>query len=169
MKTDRNSVRIFTNTGSGFKDNGDIKIGSSVVTGVADLTGDGKADFFGYYGLILRTDSPTKLTQLNSLQMVLFSNNRFYVGDFNGDGRTDYLETGAQLNGTYAYTLYAAMPGGTVLPTTRSVNLGDYGNGLNSTAFALDYDGDGKTDLVRFTFDPVTFLTNSTFLKANTP
>ena len=173
------TVNLFTNNGNGtFKNNGGIKLAPFSLSGAADLTGDGKCDLFGAYGTLLRTDNLRQMTAFNYWptypDLQIGGPIRQYIGDFNGDGRRDLLTTGKDSRLGWGYTLYTGTATGTLSTYSNLVNLGDYNLNPGATlspnafAFALDYDGDGKTDLVRFTYDAITQTTQVDVLISGT-
>lgn len=150
-KTDRRGVRMFTHGLDGdLHDNGEIRIGTTYLVTVADLTGDGRTDFIGDFGQVLRTNSPTSVSrvQISGATPQTYAN-RYFVGDFNGDARTDYLEVGQSFTLGSCYQLYSSGPGGTITSSVTPFDMKIYGNGLNTFSFADDFNGDGRTDIVR--------------------
>jgi RHS repeat-associated protein len=72
------------------------------------------------------------------------SDNNIYTGDFNGDGKTDFIAT--PKTGTYAnkWGLFLANTDGTRCSYTAS---GDLLNGFQKI-YTGDFNGDGKTDII---------------------
>jgi hypothetical protein len=170
-KTNKRGIRMFTKfVGGNFKDNGEIKLTNFDYGIVADLTGDGKTDFFGttsdgsVQDTLLRTDSVTKLTQ-TIYPSTFFGTNRYYAGDFNGDGRRDVLHTGGNALSPGGFSLFAGQANGSLAMSTGAYTFTDSQAGV--TSLANDYDLDGNTDVVTFTINRPNNSTEMALVKAN--
>ena len=71
-----------------------------------------------------------------------------YLGDFNGDGKTDIL-TQRPNNSSYAVNLHTSHGNGQFSSTSISALFNKWNNGSNAVLYPGDFDGDGKTDLLR--------------------
>lgn len=170
-KMNKRGIRMFTKfVGGNFKDNGEIKLTNFDYGIAADLTGDGKTDFFGttsdgsVQDTLLRTDSVTKLTQ-TIYPSTFFGTNRYYAGDFNGDGRRDVLHTGGNALSPGGFSLFAGQANGGLAMSTGAYTFTDFQAGV--TSLANDYDLDGNTDVVTFTINRPNNSTEMALVKAN--
>jgi hypothetical protein len=142
--------KLYKNTGSGFTEDTSVSLpgvsDSSVAWG--DYNGDGKLDFLltGYNGsggiskLYKNTGSGFAEDTSISLPAVYVSSVAW--GDYNGDGKLDFLLTGYTGSG-YISKLYKNMGSGFTEDT--SISLPGVSN--SSVAWA-DYNGDGKKDFL---------------------
>lgn len=150
-----NGVTIYTNNGNDtFSATGSINFGlsgitSTILRGVGDWNGDGRSDLAfalagqecNYIGECWPWTA-TRFYQSTGPSMVQITggtigqNQTIVVGDFNGDGRSDYILTGS---GSYAYR-YTSKGDGTFV-VDASYLLSDYA--------PVDWNGDGKSDLLQ--------------------
>lgn len=168
-KQDRRGLRVFTNfVGGNFKDNGETRLSNLNAYIAAELSGDNKTDIFGTTSngtlqpTLMRTESPTKWSQI-VYNSVYQGNARYFAGDFNGDGRRDLLQTGVTFQGVGGFTLFAGQANGNLVPASNTYNFNNYSDVIWN--FATDYDFDGKTDIIKFTTDRNTLVTQMDFVK----
>ena len=123
---------------------------------VADVDGDGKADF-GVYGydpkLGYRFDFLLSSKSFNTGQPIVFNNDGYgygnaqaipVVADFDGSGKAGF---GLYIPSASGSTFYYISPSSGV-SFSRSIG------GPNDVPSAVDYDGDGKADLSLYGPDP---------------
>ncbi len=148
--------------GGGFSMTPETAIGRFRIEGVSEFNGDGKEDFYG------TTNFSTVVSFLISKASGGYAaadvavgykdgTYRIYLGDFNGDGKRDVLDSGRAYDASYGYTALFGNGAGAFRTFSNTVSLDD--QNFNKVANAVDFDGDGKTDLVRFSSD---FNTNRT-------
>nr|WP_315238545.1 polymorphic toxin type 23 domain-containing protein [uncultured Flavobacterium sp.] len=125
---------------------------------VIDFNGDGRSDFmirengsiFVYtmsqtYGLVLLT---------SKTDADIFLNRKFLVGDYNGDGKTDFITPKFAENSTYHTEWYKFTSNGTnFVKEEQNYPQVNYQAIVNSNShyIPMDYDNDGKTDIVALT------------------
>ncbi len=144
------------NAGGGFTQTSEIPLGHFRIEGVDEFNGDGKDDFYG-------------TTSFSTTESFLISNAsgghtasdvsvgykdgtyRLYFGDFNGDGKRDVLDSGRASDASYGYTALFGNGAGAFRTFSNAFSLDD--QNFNKVAQALDFTGDGKTDLIRFSSD----------------
>jgi FG-GAP-like repeat len=148
--------------GGGFSMTPDFPIGRFRIEGVDEFNGDGKDDFYGttsFSTVVSFLISSANGTRTASDKAVNYGTARLYRGDFNGDGKRDVLASGG--NG---YTALFGNGAGAfrTFSNAFSFNDQDYNKVLN----AVDFTGDGKTDLIKFTIDINTNRTNIELLKS---
>lgn len=137
---------------------------------IADMNGDGKSDIIninqhGQYSIVEINKLPTGGTEVNRIGYGTLSNyshtKQILFGDFNGDGKTDImLPTSEGGEGQTEWNIYYANPkptGGDFF-LKETLNIVEYrpdtGSDYNtqrhwSNYYAIDINGDGKSDLVR--------------------
>ncbi|SFD47396.1 RHS repeat-associated core domain-containing protein [Flavobacterium phragmitis] len=137
---------------------------------VADLNGDGKSDIIninqhGQYSIVEINKSPSGAIEVNRIGYGTLSNyshtKQILFGDFNGDGKTDImLPTSEGGEGQTEWNIYYAnpKPAGGDFFFKETLNIVEYrpdtGSDYNtqrhwSNYYAIDINGDGKSDLVR--------------------
>jgi hypothetical protein len=154
--------------GGGFSMTPEKPVGRFRIEGVEEFNRDGKDDFYG-------------TTSFSTIVSFLISNtsgghtasdvpsgyrdgtNRIYFGDFNGDGNRDVLDSGRASDASYGYTALFGNGAGNFRTFSNAVSLDD--QNLNKVAHAIDFTGDGKTDLVRFSSDSGSNRTTVELLK----
>ncbi|HEX8735556.1 MAG TPA: VCBS repeat-containing protein [Pyrinomonadaceae bacterium] len=142
--------------GGGFSMTPEKAIGRFRIEGVDEFNGDGKADFYGTTSFsttvsFLISKASGGHTASDFPSGYRDGTNRIYFGDFNGDGKRDVLDSGRASNATYGYTALFGNGAGGFRSFSNAVSLDD--QNFNKVANALDFTGDGKTDLVRFSSD----------------
>jgi len=121
-----------------------------------DFNGDGRTD-------VIKFDVPSSGTVRQPLWVGLsdgatFKTSRWEIwhnntrmkvlaGDFNGDGRTDVMKFDVPASGTSRRPLWVGLSDGTKLNTTRWAT---WHNNTRMKVLAGDFNGDGKTDVVKF-------------------
>ena len=140
--------------------------GNGVNIVVGDFNGDGKDDFIRqekgdfdngnndaivYYANSNGNGSFYQQNDLTHFIDLDGSNVNMIVGDFNGDGKDDFIrqEKGSWANGQYDNYLYYANPNGDGSFTWQNDITGLNLNGNFTDLFALNFDGDGDDDLIR--------------------
>jgi hypothetical protein len=135
---------------------------------VADHDGDGRKDLFVYNGknwsmpyfLMLRS-AGTSLQYVrrydrNLPNWEMGRNEKFHVGDFNNNGRQDIAVIDTDTWSQVHLRIYASISGGLSLRDRYYGTIGTAGGGTfwqmrrKDRLHALDYDGDGTTDLAIF-------------------
>jgi Salmonella virulence plasmid 65kDa B protein/Insecticide toxin TcdB middle/N-terminal region/FG-GAP-like repeat len=120
---------------------------------IGDFNGDGKTDFAmiggGQAYVFLSNGDGTSAVRNFALPSGLGSGPGGYtasatpiIGDFNGDGKTDF----GLLRGTTLYTFLSAGDGTFVAGSTTIPNVGFGGLGTTSIPTIGDFNGDGRTD-----------------------
>jgi hypothetical protein len=148
---------------------------------VGDFNGDGRTDFVSaqgnfdtwlgqHDGTFRYTHTPPCGWTANATDCVSGLANHLIVGDFNGDGRTDFVSAQGnfdtwlgQPDGTFAYTH---------TPTCGwAANATDCVNALPNRVIVGDFNGDGRTDFVsaQGNFDTWLGQADGTFAYTHTP
>jgi hypothetical protein len=142
--------------GGGFSMTPEFSIGRFRIEGVDEFNGDGKDDFYGTTSFsttvsFLMSNATGRHTASDIPAGYKDGTYRLYFGDFNGDGKRDVLDSGRAYDATYGYTALFGNGAGNFRTFSKAVSLDD--QNFNKVAQALDFTGDGKTDLVRFSSD----------------
>jgi len=137
---------------------------------IADINGDGKSDVIninqhGQYSVVEINKLPSGTTEVTRIGYGTISNyshtKQILFGDFNGDGKTDImLPTSEGGEGQTEWNIYYAnpKPAGGDFFVKETLNIVEYrpdtGSDYNtqrhwSNYYAIDVNGDGKSDLVR--------------------
>ena len=162
--------KLYKNTGSGFSEDTSVYLPGVRYSSVAwsDYNGDGKPDF-----LLTGTDSSdnriSKLykntgsgfTEDTRVSLPGVSSSSVAWSDYNGDGKQDFLLTGADNSDYRISKLYKNTGSGFIEDTSVSLP----GVGWSSVAWA-DYNGDGKKDFlltgVDNSYNPISKLYKNT-------
>lgn len=131
-----------------------VPVQTQLITG--DFNGDGKTDFLevagsNYYVFLSQPNGVSIIPQTfpNGLNVGLPSTYQLVIGDFNGDGKTDF----AEISGTKYYVFLSngdgsfiskSPVGGSVMP-----NSWNFAPSSNFAITAADFNGDGLTDFVQ--------------------
>lgn len=142
------------NANGGFTQTPEIALGRFRIEGVHEFNHDGKDDFYGTTSFsttvsFLLSNASGARTASDFAAAYKDGTYRLYFGDFNGDGNEDVLDSGRASNATYGYTALLGNGAGDFRTFSNPVPLNDLN--FNQAAQALDFTGDGKTDLIRFT------------------
>ena len=154
--------------GGGFSMTPEKPVGRFRIEGVDEFNRDGKDDFYGTTSFsdtisFLISNASGGHTASDVKSGYRDGTNRVYFGDFNGDGKRDALDSGRASDATYGYTALFGNGAGAFRTFSNAVSLDD--QNLNRVAHALDFTGDGKTDLIRFSSDFNTSRTTVELLK----
>jgi hypothetical protein len=154
--------------GGGFSMTPEKPVGRFRIEGVEEFNRDGKDDFYGTTSFsdtisFLISSASGGHTASDVKSGYRDGTNRVYFGDFNGDGKRDVLDSGRASNATYGYTALFGNGAGAFRTFSNAVSLDD--QNINKVAQALDFTGDGKTDLIRFSSDLNTNRTTVELLK----
>ncbi len=130
---------------------------------VIDFNSDGKSDIFminGAQGAVYEFDSSNHLHEVfwddgggTSLQTRLFDQQfLLYPGDFNGDGKTDFLKRVGSSNSDSWALLYSTGINFTTVgfdfPRIPSIEQMDFGVYFGDVVSTGDFNGDGKSDVL---------------------
>jgi Salmonella virulence plasmid 65kDa B protein/Insecticide toxin TcdB middle/N-terminal region len=137
-----------------------------------DFDGDGRAEIFTHFGGIYTYRNGT-LQQVGSIPTFYVNignnsqvgiNNSF--GDFNGDGKTDYL---AQDQSSFLYNLNLSK-GGLIgfAPVTPPLNLAGTWGGDSNVGCVADFNGDGRSDWLRLNDMKLMISTGNNFTEVAT-
>jgi hypothetical protein len=142
--------------GGGFSMTPETAVGRFRIEGVDEFNGDGRDDFYGTTSFsttvsFMISRATGGYTASDIAAGYKDGTYRLYFGDFNGDGKRDVLDSGRAYNATYGYTAIFGNGAGAFRTFSNPVSLDD--QNFNKIALALDYTGDGKTDLIRFSGD----------------
>jgi FG-GAP-like repeat len=115
----------------------------------ADFNGDGKPDLFikqnQYVGTILLNTGKGRFSGASAASYQFSELTDYFLGDFNGDGRTDVVSVGFGFGSQFFSRIALASPNGT-LPLPRTYFAHGTGEDTLSVT-AGDFNGDGKLDL----------------------
>ncbi|MET0753656.1 MAG: VCBS repeat-containing protein [Pyrinomonadaceae bacterium] len=147
---------LMQNAGGGFTQTSEIPLGHFRIEGVDEFNRDGKDDFYGTTSFsttvsFLMSNAGGSHTASDFASGYRDGTNRMYFGDFNGDGMRDVLDSGRASNASYGYTALLGNGAGNFRTFSNPFSLDD--QNFNRVAQALDFTGDGKTDLIRFSSD----------------
>ncbi|MEO8700336.1 MAG: RHS repeat-associated core domain-containing protein [Kofleriaceae bacterium] len=146
-----NDVMVALSTGDGFARptvwSGPSTWGVREATYIVDYDGDGRADILTTRDrhIYVMRSTGTGFTLLDlfwNVNATNLSSDRMWVGDFNGDGKTDI--TARQSLGGGLATMFVCLSTGTAFDCTESTTPDSFGR----KNFAADFDGDGRTDLL---------------------
>ena len=144
------------NASGGFNETNEIQMGRFRVEGVKEFNGDGKDDFWGTTSF--STTISFYLSNANGTHTAIDypagykdGSYRLYFGDFNGDGHGDILDSGRATNATFGYTALFGNGAGNFRVFSNAAPLNDHL--INQIGKEVDFNGDGKTDIVKFTTD----------------
>lgn len=123
---------------------------------VIDFDGDGKSDIINFcpnvfstvYSLNVITNQMEKVYQHSD--GIVFSSNTILIGDYNGDGKTDFMRTNTQIPNEFKLftsTGNAFTAEYKIYPFSYRVNDNIY----SYTLIPNDYNNDGKTDITAVT------------------
>ena len=129
---------------------------------IIDFDGDGRSDIFMVNGpqtVVFEFDSDTHLNVVFwqddaglSLQTRLFDQQYLiWPGDFNGDGKTDFLKKVGPNSNDWGITHSTGTGFVTTqitLPTNPSISQPSFGSYQGSVVSVGDYNGDGKSDMI---------------------
>lgn len=158
-----------------------VVLGNSTATigaTLGDFNGDGKTDILRWSNdpssnVLYLSNGDGTFNGLSVFNGILLSNNTSTLGslvnDFNGDGKADVLRWSSDAS---ANALYLSNGDGTftTVGTLNGVLLGD--SGMDVGAIDGDFNGDGKTDILRWSTTPASnrlYLSNGdgTFTSSN--
>jgi uncharacterized cupin superfamily protein len=144
------------NASGGFTQTSEIPLGHFRIEGVDEFNRDGKDDFYGTTSFsttvsFLMSNANGGHTASDVVSAYRDGTNRMYFGDFNGDGMRDIIDSGRASAASYGYTALLGNGAGAFRTFSNAFSLDD--QNFNKVALALDFTGDGKTDLVRFSTD----------------
>jgi hypothetical protein len=144
------------NAGGSFTQTPEISLGHFRIEGVDEFNRDGKDDFYGTTSFsdtisFLISNASGGHTASDVKSGYRDGTNRVYFGDFNGDGKRDVVDSGRASNATYGYTALFGNGAGAFRAFSNATSLDD--QNFNKVAQAVDFTGDGKTDLIRFSSD----------------
>ncbi len=122
-----------------------------------DIDGDGKTDMVEFYTVLTEYYRKTWLSNGTSFvdtawdggigQIGYNANTRFFAGDFNGDGKSDFIEMYPPFLGIGKWQRHIWWSNGTRFTSgPTGAMAGDYSN--NVRHLVMDVNGDGKSDLV---------------------
>jgi hypothetical protein len=148
-----NGNSTFTNIIQSYPDGWNFGFGDTWPTVVGDFNGDGRTDYgrlgATYAHFFFSNGDGTFSNPIHSYPNGWnFGNPSSWetiVGDFNGDGRTDY----GRLGGTYAHFFFSNGDGTFSNPIHSYPNGWDFGFGDTWPAMVGDFNGDGKADYAR--------------------
>nr|WP_315224923.1 RHS repeat-associated core domain-containing protein [uncultured Flavobacterium sp.] len=144
INLDKRLTSNFANTAGNFY----INYNSKIL--VADFNGDGKSDIYVFDNGSIRIFTLDSYNQFNLLSQAQVNDTSInlskpiLIGDYNGDGKSDFMIPIESGNGWYKYT----STGVTFIKEFKniaSITANDPSNTYNY--FASDYDNDGKSDL----------------------
>jgi RHS repeat-associated protein len=119
-----------------------------------EFNGDGKADLVlwntttAHYDLYLATGTGFAAPIATNVSSKFHPHAPNVVGDFNGDGLTDLMIWGNSPNSS-AFSLFCATGAGFAAPIPTNV-MGGADGSQSHYQFALDLNGDGKTDMITY-------------------
>ncbi|MGC2236612.1 MAG: VCBS repeat-containing protein [Pyrinomonadaceae bacterium] len=157
------------NAAGSFTQTPEIFLGHFRIEGVDEFNRDGKDDFYGTTSFsttvsFLLSNASGGHTASDVSVNYKDGTYRMYFGDFNGDGMRDVLDSGRASDASYGYTALFGNGAGAFHTFSNAFSLDD--QNYNRVAQAIEFTGDGKTDLVRFSNDLTNNRTNIDLLKS---
>jgi len=142
------------NADGSFSETAERNIGTFRVEGVHEFNHDTTDDFFGTTSFsttvsFLLSNPNGAHTASDFPAAYKDGSYRLYFGDFNGDGHEDVLDSGRASNATFGYTALFGNGAGNFRVFSKNAPLND--QNINIVGNTLDFTGDGKDDIVRFT------------------
>jgi len=163
------TLRFLLQTANGsFNETAERDLGRFRIEGVEEFNNDATDDFFGTTSF--STTISFLLSNSNGAHIASDfpaaykdGSYRLYFGDFNGDGHKDILDSGRASNATFGFTALFGNSAGNFRVFSRQSPLND--QNINIIGKELDFTGDGKTDIVRFTYNLAANSTTVDLLK----
>ena len=120
-----------------------------------DFNGDGRTDLLFMQQYNYRTEWHALVSQGASLvsRAVFVANVMPLLGDFNGDGLTDVMYSQPAADGSSAWTTRLATGAASIATTPFTAPIATTVGAPESGATVLDWDGDGRTDVLYPTTD----------------